>query len=623
MKDKKCDDWVLFPVRQEQRGVKTCRMRSARFAGKALLVRIGILGWLFLLACCDMNPSSDRQSDRRMIPPGHLTAAAGDRQILLMWNDSPLATGYSILRAPSENGPFVEIAITDLPSFIDRDVTNGSPLYYQVVARNGTGDSEISGIVSALPGIPVLLPMADPDATAETRALFTHLQQITALRQAGRGILFGLDTAYGIGMFMYDEPRDGHHSDIHTLTGKAPAVVAYDAAGLVGDWWNATDPWYQDLRQQTRSEMKTWIKAHYEAGGINTLHWHLRNYMSMGSYDSEPRQIWRIAPPETCDEMIASGLSVPGAGSHFEVFKARVDDLCDWLLELEDDQGRPIPVIFRPFHENSGEWFWWGKGLEADSQIPLPEYQASFRGIWKWMVEYITETRGVHNLIWAISPNGHGSWDPCTESMYLAVCPDLQYVDLLGIDQYVTLPYSSQPNSWEGGVIPETTMIVELARGQHKIMAFTEGGFDWGHQVMALRHNRVFRTDNGSEYIDWELVVDSNGRPIPIAPDETQYRYAPSGWQRDYVASTLEESTLYRWWTEKTIGPLDQIGGVAYFLAWSNGVPDLANNPKVARVYGPVPGTHTGDDFVSGWRSGLILLAGEGPGNMAFSYYQY
>ncbi|MBN1616036.1 MAG: hypothetical protein JW875_01890 [Spirochaetales bacterium] len=585
-----------------------------------IVKRLVFLLCIVLFLSCSFS-SRTKKSDEVQVQPGALSATGGYSQILLTWESSKAAVQYGIQRSATETGPFTEITTSQISTYIDKGLADESLWYYRIRAFDASGHEAFSNIAWAKTQRLNRISMADPKANALTRALFEHLQGITAKREAGSGILTGQDAAYGVGLFMYHSEKDGKHSDVHTLTGKAPAVVSYDAASIVGDWWNESDPWYHDIMSESQANYKKWMKAQHEAGGFNTLHWHMRNYVNGGSYSDGPHELWRIAPPEVCAQMTSRNLSVPNAGSHFLVFKAKVDILCDWLLELKDSSGHTIPVVFRPFHENSGEWFWWGKTRDRDSQVPLAEYQASLRGIWKWMVEYMSETRGVHNLIWAISPNGHGSWDPYTAEEYLMYSPDPAYIDIFGFDQYVTKEYSSKSGDWEGGVIPEVTMIVELAREHHKAMAITEGGFDWGFSPMTLKHNRVIREENGNTYIDWELAVDENRIPVPIGPLDQHYRYEPSNNQRDFVPCTLEESTIWHWWTEKTIGKINDIGGVAYYVIWSNGVPGPADNPKNSLVYGPVPGNHTGDDFIDGWKRGIILLAGEGKGGKPASLY--
>jgi len=76
-----------------------------------------------------------------------------------------------------------------------------------------------------------------------------------------------------------------------------------------------------------------------------------------------------------------------------------------------------VVVLWRPFHEMNGDWFWWG-GRESETFIKL----------WRHMFDYFTTTKGLDNLLWVYGPN-HGNK---TAAYY----PGERYVDLVGLDAY-------------------------------------------------------------------------------------------------------------------------------------------------------------------------------------------
>jgi len=99
-----------------------------------------------------------------------------------------------------------------------------------------------------------------------------------------------------------------------------------------------------------------------------------------------------------------------------------------WLAELDwtaanfktlQDAG--VIVIWRPFHEMNGGWFWWGNGDVA-----------AFVALWKQMFNYFTVTKGLNNLLWLYAPNTGGNM-----TKYY---PGDAYVDLVGIDGYFAEP---------------------------------------------------------------------------------------------------------------------------------------------------------------------------------------
>jgi mannan endo-1,4-beta-mannosidase len=91
-----------------------------------------------------------------------------------------------------------------------------------------------------------------------------------------------------------------------------------------------------------------------------------------------------------------------------------LDLLAGGLQELKE---AGVVVLWRPFHEMNGGWFWWGaKGPET------------FIKVWRHMFDYFSKTKKLDNLLWVYAPN-HG---PNTAKYYAGD----RYVDLVGLDAY-------------------------------------------------------------------------------------------------------------------------------------------------------------------------------------------
>ena len=108
-------------------------------------------------------------------------------------------------------------------------------------------------------------------------------------------------------------------------------------------------------------------------------------------------------------------------------------------------------------------------------------YQQTLYEVWSWMVDYFAETRDLHQVLWAISPNGGG----LTRDSYLAVVPDMNLVDILGYDIY---PDDMANHLGEIGVV------VNLAEENGKVPAITETGpglagdpAQWGSDIWSQR----------------------------------------------------------------------------------------------------------------------------------------
>ena len=104
----------------------------------------------------------------------------------------------------------------------------------------------------------------------------------------------------------------------------------------------------------------------------------------------------------------------PAAEEH-RAFLRCIDAVAGKLRRLRDAR---VPVLWRPFHEMNGHWFWWSKGT--------PE---QFRALWVLMHERFTSHHRLDNLLWVWS----GSYAARPECY-----PGDAYVDFVGSDAYLT-----------------------------------------------------------------------------------------------------------------------------------------------------------------------------------------
>lgn len=91
-------------------------------------------------------------------PPANVVALAGNFRVSLTWDPVPTATGYSIKRATSPNGPFTTIGRIPQNSYLDAAVTNGTTYYYSVRSATGVIKGPVTGPVAATPTAPPAAP---------------------------------------------------------------------------------------------------------------------------------------------------------------------------------------------------------------------------------------------------------------------------------------------------------------------------------------------------------------------------------------------------------------------------------------------------------------------------------
>lgn len=274
--------------------------------------------------------------------------------------------------------------------------------------------------------------LADKQAGTETQKLYKNLYHIY-----GKRILLGHqdDLAYGVG-WKYQEGR----SDIKELTGQYPAVMGWDVAGLEKD-----RP--VNIDGVPFKTIEKFIKRTYQNGGINTLSWHMNNPLNDAT-------AW-----DKTEGSVKSAL--PGQAKH-ALFKTWLDKFAVFVQALRGENGEAIPILFRPFHEHSGDWFWWGaKGGSAD------EYKA----LWRFTVTYLNQEKKLHNLIFVYNTS-----DFKTAEEYLRRYPGDDCVDILSFDTY-------QYGKVENGTAFKTKLIQgldiqsQIAKAKSKIAALGETGY--------------------------------------------------------------------------------------------------------------------------------------------------
>ena len=226
---------------------------------------------------------------------------------------------------------------------------------------------DVDELVFPSAGINNTSELADERAFDETLQLRNDLVQIRR-----SGIAFGHQdgTAYGFNWTHSGFPSD---SDVLRVAGDYPAVLGFDLGKIErGGTLN--------INSLSFSLMKELIREAHEAGSITTLSWHADNPIT-------GRSSWHIAG--------SPNRILEGGDSHerLDYYLRRV---AEFMHDLRDSDGNPIPVIFRPWHEMNGTWFWWGRAL-----LTPEEFQQLYRNT----VDILTNTYDVHNCLLYTSPS--------------------------------------------------------------------------------------------------------------------------------------------------------------------------------------------------------------------------
>lgn len=239
-------------------------------------------------------------------------------------------------------------------------------------------------------------------------------------------------------------------SDAHTLTGQHPAVLGLDA------WDLAIKP---ESWTPNGSVHAAAAKLVHARGGVVTMDWHMRGCV-VDSYlaDANEACLCRIAN----DDAFARSWLLDG----------NYRKLADALATHELDT---IPIVFRPLHEHNGGWFWWGEpywNCAAYASSPRFTGPAAYERVFRTIVTYLRDERGLDNLLIAYSPNASPTLE--TDDGYLRGYPGDAYVDVLGADLY----YKAEPSfaMQTAAFRRQLATVTRLARARGKAAALTETG---------------------------------------------------------------------------------------------------------------------------------------------------
>lgn len=254
------------------------------------------------------------------------------------------------------------------------------------------------------------------NASPEAKKLLAYLYSIR-----GKDIISGQHN--------FNTRLNTYSDSAHTITGKYPALWGTD---FIWDW-------KADRGQDIVNEaIKKW-----NDGYIVTLMWHT------GRPTDDPPFEWKTSVQGKLTDAEWTELITPGTPLN-QKWIARIDVIAGYLKQLQDAH---VPVLWRPFHEMNGVWFWWGNRKGEDGIAKL----------WKSMYDRFTNYHHLNNLIWVWGANGLRDIPFDEAYTYKDYYPGAAYVDILGADVY-HFDYEQK----------DYNELKALAHG--KIMALTETG---------------------------------------------------------------------------------------------------------------------------------------------------
>ncbi|KAL3915371.1 MAG: hypothetical protein SGPRY_007245 [Prymnesium sp.] len=254
-----------------------------------------------------------------------------------------------------------------------------------------------------------MLP-CDPHASAAASTLLEGLRRVGA----SETFLFGHQNT---GWSNQNAQSRLLESDVSRATnGDFPAVVGFN------------------LAQIRNRNLRAAVEQALRRGSVLTFSWEAPNPVTGGSS--------RDVSGNPMRELL------PG-GSANEKWNEWLDEIAAFFLTID------APILFRPFHENTAETYWWGRSCSP----------SDFQAAWRY-----TQTRlwglGVHSLLFVYSP---AKPDRDYNQAFNARYPGSDAVDIIGFDYYGA-------NDISRGLLSCCTQTARFASFQGKVLAIAEFG---------------------------------------------------------------------------------------------------------------------------------------------------
>ena len=307
------------------------------------------------------------------------------------------------------------------------------------------------------PNISTPSSFSDANINTQAQALYNKLLETTQ-----SGIAFGQQQPFGTGNNF--PVTNKLEEDFFEVTGDHPAIAGFDLEliGLQPDTRFSNSSFLDEFINQFTEKV---VEAH-ENGSIITISWH---FVNPNGFDNDGNEILNNVVPKLLE-----------GGEYRELFIDRLSRAAKLFNNLVDSQGNSIPVLFRPWHEMNGNFFFWGEGFRTTEE---------YKALWRDTVRILSEDFNVHNLLYVYAPNFVSS-----EFEYLRNYPGDEYVDMLGIDVY-----DFNNRRFLSTALRNLQIVEDIAKDKNMLFALTETGLtnvtenDWWTQKLykAIRSSSI------------------------------------------------------------------------------------------------------------------------------------
>ncbi|MED5374728.1 MAG: glycosyl hydrolase [Myxococcota bacterium] len=342
--------------------------------------------------------------------------------------------------------------------------------------------------------VPIAHLAPDLESVSGGEAANALLRRLRGLSEEDSRLLLGQSAGHAD--YLWAETHAYATEGMEEAVGARPAILQVDL-GYAQPTPETTDQAVQDAI------------AHWNAGGLVTLSNHVANPITQGDIRD------RSYPAEDFGLVLD-----PDSEAHAR-WLASLDAMAGPLGQLQD---AGVVVLWRPFHEMNGSWWWYS--TNRDDQWTAAE---DFRALWRLSFERLTQEHGLDNLLWVyaanvqLGENVHDSahfypgddWvDVVALDLY---APDLSEVDRCGsLNRLLALdkPLGLAELGPDGSVAPgawDASAVLELAEAEPRLV-FATAWHDY--ETRLSTSTRAWHSnENAQALVDDPLVLTLEDAP--------------------------------------------------------------------------------------------------------------
>lgn len=225
----------------------------------------------------------------------------------------------------------------------------------------------------------------NPSASKEATALLSYLADLS-----GKGMISGQHD--------YLESPDEFNNKLKNASGQYAVLHGYELGAIN----NQSEETIAGQRQAVVDSAIKW----YKGGGIVAMTFH----QNLPGTSPEWANVKMNLSQAKFDAYVTPGTP------QYKALIAELDEVAGYLGELRD---AGVPVLWRPYHEMNGNWFWWGQ-------------KDNFAKLWDIVYDRMVNTHKLNNLLWVWNPNAPNEWAEPYSNYY----PGASKVDVLAADIY-------------------------------------------------------------------------------------------------------------------------------------------------------------------------------------------